>query len=196
LAKEVDHRANNLLAVVEGVVALSRAGDAAAMREVIGGRVHALAKANQLLSQARWTAASLNRLLEEELVPFGFGAAVSRFSIEGPDVALSPAAAQALGMVLHELATNAVKHGSLADDAGRVGVCWSLESDGRLRLVWRESGGPMVKPPSGRGFGKSLIERAFTGALGGDSRLTWAPEGLVCELSFYPVAAGVTLDDG
>jgi PAS domain S-box-containing protein len=183
LAREVDHRANNLLTVVEAVIALSRAEDIAAMREVISGRIHALARAHQLLSDSRWTGANLRRLVEEELTPFGLTGSTSPFIIEGPSVGLSPAAAQALAMVLHELATNAVKHGALGAPTGRVAVTWTAAADGRLQLVWAERGGPRVTAPARRGFGTNLIERAFGGILQGEARLQWPPEGLTCEIS-------------
>jgi PAS domain S-box-containing protein len=181
LAREVDHRANNLLTVVLSTVQLSQAPTVQALKEVLSGRIAALGRAHQLLSEARWEGADLRRLVEEELLAFSLGEA-TRVSIEGPDVALSPAAAQALAMALHELATNAAKYGSLSKPQGRVAVSWTRTGGGPLLLRWSESGGPMVATPSRRGLGTAMLARALAGPLGGSSRLEWRPEGLVCEL--------------
>src|SRR6185312_14964352 len=105
LMQEVDHRANNILAVVQGLVRLSRESDVAAFREVLLGRVLALSHAHQLLSEGGWAGADLARLAQEELRAFGLG---ERVRLSGPSIALTPAQAQALGLCLHELATNAV----------------------------------------------------------------------------------------
>lgn len=182
LAREVDHRANNLLSIVQGAVALSQASGPEELRQVITGRVHALARAHQLLSEARWAGADLRRLLSEELEPFTLGDHGERVRIQGPDLALQPLAAQSVAMVIHELATNAAKHGALSCDGGRVRVNWSIGPDRRLRLLWTEQGGPRVRPPSRRGFGTSVIQRALGGALQGETRLDWRPQGLVCAL--------------
>jgi two-component sensor histidine kinase len=103
-------------------------------------------------------------------------------SIRGPDVALAPAAAQALAMALHELATNAAKYGALSTPAGQVSVSWAREGTGPLLLQWTETGGPLVAKPSRRGLGTTMLARALAGSLNGVSRLDWRPEGLVCEL--------------
>src|SRR6185312_11082276 len=116
LAREVDHRANNLLAVVQGAIALSSAETPAALKEVLIGRISALARAHQLLAGGRWTGADLRRLVEDELRPY---AGDQRVRIDGEPYALSPAAAQGVAMAVHELATNAVKHGALSTPGGR-----------------------------------------------------------------------------
>ena len=181
LAREVDHRANNLLAVVQGTIQLSNAADVDALKAVLVGRISALGRAHQLLAEARWEGADLRRLVEEELLAFSLGE-VARVSIRGPDVALAPAAAQALAMALHELATNAAKYGALSTPAGQVAVSWTREGEGPLVLQWTETGGPMVAKPSRRGLGTTMLARALAGPLNGVSRLDWRPEGLVCEL--------------
>jgi PAS domain S-box-containing protein len=181
LAREVDHRANNLLAVVLSTVQLSQAPTTHALKEVLTGRIAALGRAHQLLSEARWEGADLRRLVVEELLAFSLGEA-ARVTIEGPDVALSPAAAQALAMALHELATNAAKYGSLSKPEGRVAVSWTRTRGGPLKLQWAESGGPEVATPSRRGLGTAMLARALAGPLGGSSHLDWRPQGLVCEL--------------
>ena len=181
LAREVDHRANNLLAVVQGTVQLSQAPTAEALKEVLIGRVAALGRAHQLLSEARWEGADLRRLVEEELLAFSLGEA-ARVSIRGKDVALPPAAAQALAMALHELATNAAKYGALSTPEGQVAVSWTRERRGPLTIRWAETGGPIVTRPTRRGLGAAMLARALGGALKGETRMDWRPEGLVCDL--------------
>jgi two-component sensor histidine kinase len=180
LVHEVDHRANNLMAVIQGLVTLSNADDAAGLKKVIEGRLHALAKAHKLMSEARWRGADLDRLAAEELAPYGLGSG-GRITVAGENVALSSAAAQGMALALHELATNAVKYGALSNDAGQVRVTWSV-SGGVLSLSWEESGGPAVEKPRRRGTGLRVLERAFEGALGGSTRLDWSPGGLHCRL--------------
>jgi PAS domain S-box-containing protein len=180
LAREVDHRANNLLAVVQSIVQLSTASTPEALRRVLFGRITALGRAHQLLSEARWRGADLRRLVREELLAFALDEA-ARLSIHGEDVALSPAAAQAMAMALHELATNASKYGALSAPTGRVDVSWSREGLGSLTIRWLENGGPPVTPPTRRGLGAVMLARALAG-LQGETRMEWRPEGLLCEM--------------
>jgi PAS domain S-box-containing protein len=194
LAREVDHRANNLLAVIQGTVQLSRADTPEALKTVVLGRIAALGRAHQLLSEARWEGADLRRLVEEELLAFSLGEA-SRVSIRGPDVALSPPAAQALAMALHELATNAAKYGALSAPGGHVEVSWAKTENGPLSIVWSERGGPKVAPPSRRGLGTTILARALAGSLRGESKMDWRPTGLVCTLEL-PAKALETVDAG
>jgi len=181
LAREVDHRANNLLAVVQSVVQLSKAATPEALKTVLLGRITALGRAHQLLSEARWEGADLRRLVEEELLAFSLGEA-ARVSIRGEDVALPPAAAQALAMALHELATNAAKYGALSAPTGQVVVSWTREGRGPLTIRWAETGGPIVAKPTRRGLGATMLARALGGPLKGETRFDWRPEGLICEL--------------
>ena len=181
LAREVDHRANNLLAVIQSLVQLSRAPSPDALRQVLVGRITALGRAHKLLSEARWRGANLRRLAVEELLPYSLGE-VSRVIISGEDVALPPAAAQALAMALHELATNASKYGALSEPSGQVNVSWAQDPAGDLTIVWTETGGPPVTPPTRQGLGAVMLSRALAGGLGGATKMDWRPEGLVCEL--------------
>jgi len=182
LAREVDHRANNLLAVVQGAITLSNAETPAALKRVLLGRVSALARAHQLLAGGRWTGADLRRLVEEELHPYASEGDV-RVTIEGEPYALLPAAAQGVAMALHELATNAVKHGALSTPEGQVRVSWTQGSESAPAVItWRESGGPAVREPARRGLGMNVLERALVGAAGGRTRIEWDPRGLICEL--------------
>lgn len=184
LAREVDHRANNLLAVVQGAVQLSRADTVDGLRTTLIGRIRALGRAHQLLSQARWEGADLRRLVEEELAAFNLGQP-NRTWIDGPDIALSPAAAQGVAMALHELATNAAKYGALSTDQGQVAVTWERDAGGALKVLWAESGGPPVTPPTRRGLGTTMLERALSGPVRGTTRIDWLREGVVCAMEFH-----------
>jgi PAS domain S-box-containing protein len=190
LAREVDHRAKNALAVVQAAVRLTPKGDAAAYARAIEGRVNALARVHSLLAEGHWSGTGLRVLAEGELAPFLLpreGSSVEdapRVELQGPAVLLGPTAAQALSMVLHELATNATKHGALAEPAGVVRLSWTRDRvAGLLRLRWAEEGGPPVPaPPTRRGFGSRVVEATVCGQLGGAVRRDWQASGLVCEL--------------
>jgi PAS domain S-box-containing protein len=188
LAGEVDHRANNLLTVVQGMVTLSKAPTIETLRGVIIGRIAALSRAHQLLSQTRWLGADLRRLVQEELAPFTLGDP-ARSSVIGTDLALGPAAAQAIAMALHELATNAAKYGALSASSGKVEVSWRDAEGEKIVLRWRETGGPPVSPPKRRGLGAAMLARALSGPIGGRTTFDWRVEGLVCELEFPRSAA-------
>jgi PAS domain S-box-containing protein len=182
LAREVDHRANNLLAVVQSAISLSRAEDAPSLKQVLIGRVNALARTHQALAEGRWTGADLKRLVEEELQAF-CAPDDGRVTIAGEPLALTPHLAQAVAMAVHELATNAVKHGALSAPGGRVEVAWTSSDDAAAPVItWRESGGPPVREPVRRGLGTALLERALRGTIGGKTEIDWAPGGLVCRL--------------
>lgn len=186
LAHEVDHRAKNALAVAQSVVALTRAEDPAAFRAAVSGRITALARAHTLLARESWKGASLSAVLEAEVAPYqdeAKGAARGRFHVAGPEVELAPAAVQPLAMTLHELTTNAAKHGALSVPGGEVDVEWRRDPAGALLLSWRERGGPpLAGPPIRRGFGATLIEATMRRQLGGEMRLEWLPEGLLAEM--------------
>lgn len=183
LAREVNHRAKNALAVAQAALRLTRAPDLPAYIRAVEGRIGALARAHTLLAQDRWAGADLRALLEGELAPFrGAG---QRVELKGPPVALPAGAAQPLAMAAHELATNAVKHGALSVPGGRVSISWRLEGGpaGMLRLRWAETGGPpLARPPSRRGFGSRVLEATLRGQLGGTVSLAWGAEGLACDI--------------
>ncbi len=184
LLHELNHRVKNTLATVQSIAAqtLRTSPEPDAFREAFEKRLVALSKAHNLLATSNWRGASLHDLVRRELEPHGVDDA-GRISISGPVLWLPPAQALALAMVLHELATNAARHGALSRPTGRVDLSWSVaaEADGqRLRMVWRELGGPQVRPPARRGFGSRLIERGLAQELGGTARLLFEPEGLRC----------------
>ena len=180
LAREVDHRANNLLAVVQATVKLSKADSVEALKETLEGRIAALAHVHSLLSRSRWEGADLRRLIAEELKPY-LSDDGGKVRLEGPELVLKADAAQSMAMALHELATNAVKYGALAAGKGSVTVEWSTSTDGALRLVWTETGAEAVTAPARRGFGVGMVERAL-GQFKGKAAFDWRSEGLSCQI--------------
>lgn len=181
LAREVDHRAKNTLAVVLSVLRLTKAKTTPEFIVAVEGRIHALAATHSLLSATRWEGADLRRIVEEELAAYRTDS-VERIRIDGPGALLVPATAQSVAIALHELATNAAKYGALSSSNGRLEVRWAIGNDA-AELEWKETGGPPTAPPSALGFGltivRSSIEAQFRGAVSYD----WRPEGLCCRLS-------------
>jgi PAS domain S-box-containing protein len=181
LAREVDHRARNALAVVQAIIRLTRAKTIDGYVEAVEGRIRALSRAHMLLSHARWQGADLSRLVDEELGPYRTGEA-GRITITGPNIVLHPATAQTLALALHELATNAAKHGALSAGAGRVHFAWELKA-GSFVLNWCETGGPPVKAPVAQGYGTRVISASIERQLGGRVLFDWRPDGLQCVMS-------------
>ena len=179
LAREAEHRTKNILAGVLAITKLSQSDTADGLKQAIEGRIRALANVHSLFAQSRWIGAELSAVAKQELAPYG---QETRVQIDGPQVLLEPGAAQAIAVVLHELATNAAKYGALSTAQGRVALKWSHEAGGRLVLSWTETGGPAVEVPKRRGFGGRVIER-MVADLKGTTRFDWHPEGLVCEIS-------------
>ncbi|MFC7544328.1 sensor histidine kinase [Siccirubricoccus deserti] len=189
LAREVDHRAKNALAVVQALLRLTpvREEETRRFAATVADRVAAVARAHGLLSRKRWVGAELRALIEEELAPYAMDTP-GRVRLAGPPVRLTVNAALSVSMVLHELATNATKHGAFSAPGGQVDVAWARDPvDGELRLDWREIGGPPIAapPPSsdrnGGGFGSRLIARTVR-QLSGSIEFTWDPVGLHCTL--------------
>jgi len=179
LMREVDHRARNALAVVQSLVRLTAAPDLQSYREVLLGRISALARAQGNLAERKWEGAALHDIVCEELLAL---CPRESFSVEGPDVQLNPDQAQPASMIIHELATNAFKHGGLSQPGGRVDVAWSVIG-GEVHLEWRESGGPEVREPDHRGFGSRLIHQLAQQAGATISKI-WDPAGLKARIQF------------
>lgn len=180
LAREVDHRAKNALTVVQSIVRLTRASSVEKYVTAIEGRIDALARSHILLSVSHWKGADLREIVEKELAPFNTGVG-GRLAIEGPTTLLQPAATQSLTLVIHELATNAAKYGSLSKAAGRLRVKFELHPD-TLVIDWREQGGPDIAAPKTSGFGSKLISISMR-HLQGDAEFDWADDGLKCRLT-------------
>jgi PAS domain S-box-containing protein len=181
LAREVDHRAKNALAVVHAIVSLTRADNIAQFVAAVEGRVQALARAHSLLSESRWRGANISDIIEEELAPYR-APHFDRVKISGTSLSLDPSTAQALALALHELATNAAKYGALSRPSGRLEVAWSL-ANGRLELQWIERGGPAPGRVEPGGFGLRVIKASVEGQLEGKIEFDWRREGLRCALS-------------
>jgi PAS domain S-box-containing protein len=187
LAREVDHRAKNVLAVAQSVVWLTRTEDPHAFREAVTGRITAMARAHTLLASENWTGARLRMLVEAELAAHRrveSDPTPERVTLTGARVDILPVAVQPLAMTLHELTTNAVKHGALSVIGGRLDVTWMPAEAGALRLQWAERGGPrLTGEPGRRGFGTSLVETTVNRQLGGRLRLDWSVEGLTVDVT-------------
>ena len=189
LAREAEHRTKNILATVLATVRLSQSNASDNnLKQLIEGRIDALAKVHALFVQSRWTGAELRSLVTQELLPYR-GERDRRVRFDGPAVMLEPTTAQAIAISLHELATNAAKYGSLSAAGGRVEILWSLTTDGRLSLRWIESGGPTAAPPTHRGFGTRIMENMI-GQLRGEVRFDWRDQGLTCEIDLPLAWAG------
>jgi len=180
LAREAEHRTKNILSTVLATVRLSHSDTSDDLKQLIEGRILALANVHTLFVESRWAGAELHRLVTQELSPYS-GESDTRVRIHGPAVMLEPSTAQTTAISLHELATNAAKYGALSAADGQVEIAWSLAADGSLSLRWIESGGPTVTPPTHRGFGTRIMENMI-GQLKGEMRFDWRTEGLVCEI--------------
>lgn len=193
LMHEVDHRAKNVLAVVQAALRLTPRDDAQTYAAAVEGRVAALARAHRMLAERRWTGASLRELVESELAtlhpggdaPASEAAALPRVEAQGPEVTLAPDAAQALSLALHELTTNSVKYGALSVASGKLTVTWRVDEDaGLLDLRWIETGAPPIEqPPVRRGFGTRVVEAAIRDQLDGRLVREWLPDGVALHIT-------------
>lgn len=187
LVNELNHRVKNTMAIVQSLSAQTLRADrpTTVAREDFDSRLMALAGAHVLMTEAEWKSVNLRELIERTIQPFAQGAGATRFALTGPEATMPPKSAVAFALAIHELCTNSAKYGALTADAGRIAIDWSLieASDGlRMGLTWRESGGPPVVEPTRRGFGSRLLERGLSAELKGQVRLSFPPEGLVCEI--------------
>ncbi|MGA7526948.1 MAG: MASE1 domain-containing protein [Pseudolabrys sp.] len=185
LIAELDHRVKNLLARVAVISSYTRLGSSSVDEfvQVLDRRIHSMAAAHSLLSQNRWNGVNLADLVDSQLAPY---ATAANMTIGGPDVVLGPTVTQAVAMALHELVTNAVKYGALSSPNGHVSVKWNRQpADGastRVKIEWRENGGPPVAPPAKSGYGTSLIREMIPHELGGAVDLAFVTEGVCCEI--------------
>jgi two-component sensor histidine kinase len=186
LLREVDHRAKNALAVVKAALRLTPRDTPEAFAAAVEGRIDALARAQDLLSETSWAGTQLCKVLEGALAPFTGSSFSPRVSLEGPPVVLAASAIQPLAMAVHELATNATKYGALSMAAGALHVAWRVEQ-GALRLAWTESGGPPTAAPARRGFGSRVVDATVRSQLGGNTVWHWPMAGLRLEI-LLPVA--------
>ncbi len=182
LMQELTHRVRNTLALVQAICSqtMRNANTIEEARDTLVARISALSQANDVLMRSSWTNAEMASLVEAVVNLHGD---VSRFRIEGPSVLLGPKAALSLTLILHELATNAVKYGALSSRSAeaKVEIAWEIEqhdADRKFKLRWQESGGPPVTPPTRKGFGSRLIERSFPSS-SSKTELHYPPEGVV-----------------
>jgi PAS domain S-box-containing protein len=180
LAREAEHRTKNILATVQATVNLSQSKTLRGLKDVIEGRIRALANVHALFVESRWKGAELSSLVRQQLSPYLRDNV--RAHIDGPQVLLDPNTAQTVAVILHELATNAAKYGALSRAKGRVEVKWSLAVNDQLSLTWTEKRGPAVKRPTHQGFGTRVMERLIRDQHKGELRLDWRTEGLECEI--------------
>ena len=185
LIEELNHRVKNTLAILQAIAVQTFRSASRTEREKFEGRLGALAEAHNLLSKEKWQASELEDVIGRVLKPYRLNSP-DRVRISGPKVALSPRLAVVLSMIVHEIATNAAKYGALSNEAGTVDLSWELtpaevtkKQPARLRLVWRETGGPIVAAPIRRGFGSRLIERSARDQLGGEATVDFLPPGVV-----------------
>jgi PAS domain S-box-containing protein len=187
LAREVDHRAKNALALAQSIVRLTRGDNVKAYVQAVEGRISALARVHTILSLSSWQGAEIGKLVDEELAPYSTG---DQIAYSGADLQLQPATAQTLALALHELVTNSAKYGALSTLSGRLSIKWKIESD-ILQMVWEEKDGPLVERPVSRGFGTRSVIASIESQLGGHAEFDWRAEGLICRLS-VPLTAEIT----
>jgi PAS domain S-box-containing protein len=195
LIDELNHRVKNTLATVQSIVwqALRKTSDPKVIRESIESRQFALSRSHDLLTRENWESAGLLDLIKAALEPFGVAnGRAERFVLAGRNTRVPPKIALALGIALHELATNAVKYGAFSNKAGTVSITWAIKPSAdskRLVLSWEEKDGPPVIPPSHKGFGSRVIERGLAHELEGTVILDYPREGVVCTIEF-PAPSG------
>lgn len=182
MVRELHHRVKNSLATVQAIAnsTARTATDIESFREAFNQRVISLARTHTLLAENSWGVIPLRELLVAELEPYGGGDSM-RVSMSGPEVALPSDVALSLGMAIHELTTNALKYGALSSPEGAVAIAWSVETaenSRRLRLSWKETGGPEVVAPSRQGFGSRLLRHMLGGQFSGDVQMSFEPDGL------------------
>ncbi|HZZ87579.1 MAG TPA: HWE histidine kinase domain-containing protein [Caulobacteraceae bacterium] len=197
LLLELSHRVKNTLATVQSIASQTRrtASGPEAFDQAFLARIQALARAHELLAESSWDGASLAEVIDRTLALYVDASGIEAVSLAGPSIRLGPNAAVTLNMAFHELATNAAKHGALSTETGRVEVQWEIENGSvppAIAIEWRERGGPIVSVPRSRGFGSRLIEKGIAHELGGEARLVFAPDGLICRMRL-PLTAKLSL---
>jgi len=190
LMNELQHRVKNILATISSLAMRMSRGQSSdqGFVDAFLGRLGAMGRTHDLLTEGAWSGTSLKSLVEAALAPH-LTAAKDGILLEGPDIRLPSVTATTLGMVFHELATNASKHGALSKPGGRIDVSWRLRDTDpangqRIELSWIERDGPPVHPSSKHGFGTGLITRSVDYELAGKATLEYAPDGLRCMIEF------------
>lgn len=181
LVSELTHRVKNLLAVLQSIAVrtLSDSRDIGEARRILVGRLHALARAHELLTEACWKGADLGHIVNAEVAGFS-----DRVDASGPEVFLTASAVQTFALVVHELATNAAKYGALLNAGGHISIRWDIVDTGEaphLEFQWQETGGPPVVPATRKGFGLTLIG-TMASAMTSEPSIDFARDGVICRL--------------
>jgi PAS domain S-box-containing protein len=193
LAEEMRHRARNFTAVVQAIARMSRPkGQPEANKyiDVFMGRLMTLLNTGGIVLSSTARMADLRAVLDATLASFGADNIRSRVSITGPEVLLSEHTAAGMALAFHELTTNAIKYGALSTEMGRISISWSLTEgaqDRMFEMLWLETGGPPVKPPTSEGFGGAVIRQSVARERGAKTMLDYLPEGLSCRFEFIKV---------
>lgn len=177
LLREIEHRAKNALALVQGIVRLSQADTVTEFADRVQGRVDALAKAHTVLAEARWRDVPIDRLIKAEVEPFG----TQRVKMDGPPIEIAAVQVQPLALVLHEVIANAVHHGALSTDNGTLSIQWRPH-EGWTNIEMREIGGPPPANDRKSGFGMKIMDAIVRRQLRGSVDFTWQPDGLTSVL--------------
>lgn len=182
IMRELSHRSKNLLAVIQamGRQTARTSRNLEDFHSRFNARIAGLARSHDLLVKQDWHGVPVTELVQGQLAPF-IDRTEEQLRYAGPALLLKPEAAQNIGLALHELATNASKHGALSSPKGRIEIHWELSNQSgqrRFRMTWCERGGPPVKPPADRGFGRTVVEVMVGRALDGEAHINWHPEGL------------------
>lgn len=188
LMRELAHRSKNQLAIVQSIASQTARHSGSSIDAFVASfrqRLQGVSASHDLLASHHWRTVRLSDLVGHQLRVF-VAWPTDSITVEGPDVSLSPASAEAIGLALHELGTNSLKYGALSVPKGRVAITWSTSSHGsgprELRLAWQETGGPPVDTPSLRGFGTKVLERLVAQSVNGEARIEYRPEGLYWSL--------------
>jgi two-component sensor histidine kinase len=181
LLNELNHRVKNTLSTVSAIANLSLRELPRENIETFHDRLVALSRAHDLLTQRNWEATDLREIVRQSLAPLRAMWPDDRLAIEGPDVLVPADRAASWSMALHELCTNALKHGAFKTDVGQVNIEWGAPEQGRLRFRWSEHGGPPVNVPRHRGFGSRLIE-SLGRELAGSAKIQFEPDGVICTI--------------
>jgi two-component sensor histidine kinase len=181
LMREINHRAKNMLSLVQAIARQTAAPEAENFIEHFTERIQALAANQDLLVRNEWQGVDVEDLVRAQLAHFA-NLVESRITAHGPPLRLNAAAAQAIGLAIHELSTNAGKYGALSVDTGRVDVCWRLDGD-VFAMSWTEFDGPPVSQPKRRGFGSMVVDSMVKQTVNGEVHLGYAPSGVVWNLT-------------
>lgn len=193
IGRELEHRTNNILARVEAIINLTKADTVQDFFTAVQNRIGALSRTDRLLTKGRAATIEFRRLLEQELSPYSIwhdGGIV----MEGPPFVVAPEGAEALGMIFHELTTNAAKYGALSHAKGKLAVQWIRDAEGKLAVTWSETGGRDIAKPSHRGFGTRVLDAIIRRQLLGAVDYSWRKDGLTCRFDARTERLGARFD--